>query len=322
MIVFLSKRLVHSLFVLLLVVFCSYSLMGLMPGDPIDLMAIGNPDLTPADIARMKAQLGLDQPILVRFWNWLVNGLHGDFGYSRFYHLPAIDVILPAAWNTIKLVGLATILSILIAVPVGVFAALRPKSWIDYTIGFLSFVGFSTPAFFLALMLMLLFSVHLGWLPAGGSGEADGEGFWFRAKYMILPVLALTILSVASVSRYVRSSMLEVMRQDYIRTAKAKGASNRYVVWKHAIKNAMIPVVTIIALDFGTLLSGAVLTESVFAWPGMGKVLLDSLAGSDYNVALLCIIVITINMLLGNLLADVAYTKLDPRIDLNKGASA
>ena len=288
----------------------------------IDLMISSNPDIEPEDIARLKALLGLDQPILVRFWHWFTNGLQGDFGYSRFYYQPAIDVIIPAAWNTIKLVGLSTIIAIVIAIPLGVIAALKAKSWVDYAISFISFAGFATPAMWLGLMLMLVFAVQLGWFPAGGNGAGEDDGFWFTAKHYVLPAMTLSILSVASISRYVRASTIEVLRQDYVRTAIAKGASKNRVIWKHVLKNAMIPVVTIIALDFGTVLGGAVITESLFAWPGMGKVLLDSINGSDYNVALLCIIVITVNMLLGNILADILYTKLDPRIDLTKGASA
>ncbi|RXJ74233.1 diguanylate cyclase [Veronia nyctiphanis] len=321
--IFLLHRTLHSLLILFLVMFCTYALMGLMPGDPIDLMISSNPDIKPEDIARLKAQLGLDQPILVRFWHWFINGLQGDFGYSRFYYQPAIDVILPAAWNTIKLVGLSTIIAILLGIPFGIIAALRPKSFLDYFTSFIAFLGFSIPAFWMGLMLMLVFSVSFGLLPAGGTGAGEGDdSFWFAAKHYILPATTLSIISIASISRYMRASTIDVLRQDYVRTAIAKGASKSRVIRKHVLKNALIPVVTIIALDFGTVLGGAVLTETLFSWPGMGKVLLDSINGSDYNVALLCIIVLTINMLLGNLLADVAYSKLDPRIDLTKGASA
>ncbi|WP_028024127.1 ABC transporter permease [Enterovibrio calviensis] len=319
---FVIGRVLQSVFVLFLVSFVSYALIGLMPGDPIDLMATSDPNMTAEDVAMLKALQGLDQPLVERYWHWLSAAVQGDFGYSRLYYQPAEDVLIPAVWNTVKLVGIATMLSLLIAIPVGVIAALKHRTWADYVISFSAFVGFSTPAFWLALMLILVFSVTLGWLPAGGTGEAEGGGFWIELKHLILPVISLTVLNVASHSRYVRGTMLEVMRQDYIRTAVAKGASRTRVIFRHALRNAMIPLVTIIALDIGFLLSGALITETVFAWPGMGKLIFDAIMGNDYNLALLGLMVITFTALLGNLLADIAYAKLDPRISLTKGASA
>ncbi|MEZ8143569.1 ABC transporter permease [Enterovibrio sp. FF113] len=319
---FIIGRTLQSIFVLFLVSFVSYALIGLMPGDPIDLMATSDPTMTAADVARLKALQGLDQPLIERYWHWLSAAVQGDFGYSRLYYQPAEDVLIPAVWNTVKLVGIATLLSLLIAIPVGVIAALKHRTWVDYVISFSAFVGFSTPAFWLALMLILVFSVTLGWLPAGGTGEAEGGGFWVELQHLILPVISLTVLNVANHSRYVRGTMLEVMRQDYIRTAIAKGASKTRVIFHHALRNAMIPLVTIIALDIGFLLSGALITETVFAWPGMGKLIFDAIMGNDYNLALLGLMVITFTALLGNLLADIAYAKLDPRISLTKGASA
>ncbi|PKF50642.1 ABC transporter permease [Enterovibrio nigricans] len=319
---YLFGRALQSLLVLLLVSFVSYGLIGLMPGDPIDLMATSDPKMTSEDIARLKALQGLDKPLLDRYWNWLVAAVQGDFGYSRLYYKPVEDVLLPAVWNTVKLVGISTMISLAIAIPVGVFAAIKHRTWVDYIISFGAFMGFSTPAFWLALMLILVFSVTLGWLPAGGTGEAEGGGFWLAFKHLVLPVTSLTILSVASHSRFVRGAMLDVLRQDYIRTAEAKGASKVRVIFKHALRNAMIPLVTIIALDIGFLLSGALITETVFAWPGMGKLIFDAIMGNDYNLALLGLMVITFTALLGNFLADVAYAKLDPRIKLTKGVSS
>ncbi|SFP56055.1 ABC transporter permease [Enterovibrio norvegicus] len=319
---YILSRVFQSLLVLFFVSFVSYALIGLMPGDPIDLMLTSDPNMTAEDVARLKALQGLDKPLVERYWNWLLGALQGDFGYSRLYLQPAEDVLIPAVWNTVKLVGIATTLSLLIAIPVGVFAALKHRTWVDYIISFTAFVGFSTPAFWLALMLILVFSVTLGWLPAGGTGEAEGGGFWFQAQHLVLPVISLTVLNVASHSRYVRGTMLEVLRQDYIRTAIAKGASKTRVVFAHALRNAMIPLVTIIALDIGFMLSGALITETIFAWPGMGKLIFDAIMGNDYNLALLGLMVITFTALLGNLLADIAYAKLDPRISLTKGASA
>ncbi|MEI8611928.1 ABC transporter permease [Enterovibrio sp. Hal110] len=177
---YVLSRVFQSLLVLFFVSFVSYALIGLMPGDPIDLMLTSDPNMTAEDVARLKALQGLDKPLVERYWNWLLGALQGDFGYSRLYLQPAEDVLIPAVWNTVKLVGIATALSLLIAIPVGVFAALKHRTWVDYIISFTAFVGFSTPAFWLALMLILVFSVTLGWLPAGGTGEAEGAVFGFK----------------------------------------------------------------------------------------------------------------------------------------------
>ena len=203
----------------------------------------------------------------------------------------------------------------MIALPAGIFAATRPYSLSDYGINLAAFAGLSIPPFWLGILLILLFAVTLGWLPAGGTADAGGAtALWERLQYLILPIASLTIAGVGGHTRYMRASMIETLRQDYIRTARAKGLSESRVVLGHALRNAMIPVVTVIALDLGVLFSGALITETVFAYPGMGKLIFDAIMGNDYNLALVGLLLATALTLIGNLLADIAYASLDPRI--------
>ncbi|MDX1541917.1 MAG: ABC transporter permease, partial [Geminicoccaceae bacterium] len=234
----------------------------------------------------------------------------GDFGYSRLYAVPVMDVLLPRLWNTCLLMGAAFLISVVIAIPAGMLAAAYPRSWLDYGINLFAFAGFSIPSFWLALLLILLFAAELGWLPASGTGE----GLAGRLRHLALPVLTLALVSTASLVRFTRAAMIETLRNDYIRTARAKGVSFRGVLLGHALRNAMIPVVTIIALDFGTLFSGALVVETMFAHLGMGKLIYDAVMGNDFNLALIGLLFATLVTLLANLVADLVYAGLDPRI--------
>ena len=311
---FLATRVAQSVIVLALMSFAIYALIGLMPGDPIDLMISADPKMTPEDAARLRALYGVDEPVVERYANWLMAALGGDLGYSRLYAAPVLDVLLPALGNTLILLGLTLVLSLAIGLPAGVVAALRPYSRTDYAINLFAFAGISVPAFWLGLLLIIVFSVILGVLPAGGTETVGGAGFWDQARYLVLPVVNLTLASIGGHTRYMRAAMMETLRQDYIRTARAKGAGRARVVLGHALRNAMIPVVTIIALQFGYLFSGALITETIFAYPGMGKLIFDSIMGNDFNLALVALLFATLVTLIGNLLADVAYAWLDPRI--------
>jgi len=312
---FLIRRTVHSLIVLFVMSVVIYALIGLMPGDPVDLMISADPDITSADAARLRAIYGLDQPLWSRYANWLGAALTGDFGYSRLYAQPVWQAIAPALTNTLVLLISSLALALVIALPAGIFAATRPYSMADYGINLAAFAGISMPPFWLGILLILVFAVTLGWLPAGGTAESTGAiGLWAHLQFLILPVASLTIAGIGGHTRYMRASMIETLRQDYIRTARAKGLSESRVVLGHALRNAMIPVVTVIALDLGVLFSGALITETVFAYPGMGKLIFDAIMGNDYNLALVGLLMATALTLIGNLLADVAYAGLDPRI--------
>jgi len=311
---FLLFRLFQVVLVLAIMSFVIYGLIGLMPGDPVDLMLTSNPHLSAADVARLRALQGLDQPLLSRYLAWGAAALQGDFGYSRLYVQPAVSALLPRLGNTALLMGTSFVLAFGIALAAGIAAARRPGSRIDSLVSLLSFSGISVPPFWLGLMLILVFAVTLGWLPAGGIVEVGKGGFLDRLRHLILPVTTLTLVEAASLVRFVRAAMIEALGQDYVRTARAKGVDETRVLWSHALRNAMIPIVTVVALSFGGLFSGALVTETIFAYPGMGKLIYDAILGNDFNLALAGLLFATLVTLLANLAADIAYAVIDPRI--------
>ena len=318
MLSFIASRLLQSAIVLLVMSFVIYTLIGLMPGDPIDIMVNSNPGYTAQDVARLRAQYGLDQPLLTRYWSWLQSAAVLDFGYSRTYSQPVSVILVPALIQTGKLVGLSFVVFTALAMTMGITAALTKDSILDRGINLLAFAGISLPVFFLALLLIYLFAVRWGYLPASGMFTIGGSGDLIdTAKYFVLPVLTLTAAFAGRFTRFTRASMIEVLRMDYIRTARAKGAGPLRVVFKHALRNAMIPVVTVLALSFGGLLGGALITETMFAQRGMGKLIFDAVMGNDFNLALMGLLFATTATLLSNLMADIAYAWLDPRISLS-----
>jgi peptide/nickel transport system permease protein len=312
---FILRRVAETVLLLLVMSFVIYALIGLMPGDPIDLMVQADPNLTAADAARLKALYGLDRPVWERWLAWLLSALQGDFGFSRLYSVPAVEVLGPRLVNTLLLMGTSFVLALALALPAGIMAALRPRSIVDYTVNLLAFAGFSVPAFWLALLLIIVFAVELGWLPAGGAGTVgETAGLADRLRYLVLPVTALTLLTLGSFLRFVRASMLETLRERFILTARAKGLGTWGVVARHALRHAMLPIVTLVALHFGTLFSGALVIETVFAYLGMGKLIYDAILGNDFNLALAALLLATLVTLVANLVADIAYAWLDPRI--------
>ena len=311
---YIAGRLIESFVVLAVMSYLIYALIGLMPGDPIDIMVQADPNLTPDDAARLKALYGLDKPLHERYLNWLAAAFRGDFGYSRISNQPVLATLGPRLVNTLVLMGLGFVASLAIALPIGIYSALRPYSTRDYAINFAALAGISIPVFWFALMLIYLFAVVWGVLPAGGMYTIGVDSLADRARYLVLPVLTLSAASAGGFTRFMRASMMETMRQDYIRTARAKGLPARRVVLKHALRNALIPVVTIAALSFGALFSGALITETMFSYLGMGKLIYDSILGNDYNVAMVSLLFATLLTLAANLIADVCYAWLDPRI--------
>ena len=311
---FVLARLLQVLAVLAVMSFIIYGLIGLMPGDPIDLMLTADPHLTAADAARLKALYGLDQPLMERYLAWARAALAGDFGYSRLYATPAVTALLPRLGNTALLMLSSFVLSLAIALPLGGAAARRPGSPLDAAANLLSFAGMSIPPFWFALVLILVFAVALGWLPAGGVATIGDGGIIDRARHLALPVTTLTVASIGTYLRFMRAAMIEALRQDYVRTARAKGASETRVMWGHAFRNALVPVITVVALSFGSLFSGALITETMFAYPGMGKLIYDAILGNDFNLALAGLLFATLLVLLSNLAADIAYAAADPRI--------
>jgi peptide/nickel transport system permease protein len=316
MVRFALSRSLQALVVLLIMSLVIYSLIGLMPGDPIDTMIASNPGATPEVVAHLRAIYGLDQPLLLRYGHWLLAALTGDFGFSRIHSQPVLDVLGPALGQTCKLMISSFILSVVFAFALGIIAALKPGGVVDSVISLTAFAGISVPVFWLALILILLFAVQLHWFPASGTGSVEDGGVLDQLWHFAMPVLTLTLANTGQFTRYVRAAMIETLRMDHIRTARAKGAPEARVVLVHAFRNALIPVVTIMALSFGTLFSGALVTETMFAIPGMGKMIYDAILGNDFNLALTGLLFATLITLASNLAADLAYAWLDPRITL------
>lgn len=317
---FIARRILQTLAVIVVLSFVVFFLMSLMPGDPVDMMVASNPKITAEDVARLKALYGLDQPIYKRYGSWMGSILTGDLGYSRTYRVPVEELMGPRLWNTFLLSFISLTLSILIAVPLGVLSALKPGSRLDTFVSLLSFGGISIPSFWLAIVLIIAFAVKIPLFPAGGTQTigAGEMGFWAdildRSKYLVLPVLSLSIQQIGRFSRFTRSSMAEAMRNDFIRTARAKGLSSHTVIWQHGFRNALIPLITILAVSISSLFSGALLTETVFAYQGVGKLVYDSIIGNDYNVAMISFVISVAMVLLMNLIADISYGFADPRI--------
>lgn len=314
MIRFAAIRLVEIAAVLAVMSFVIYGLIGLMPGDPIDLMRSSDPRTTAADIARLKAIHGLDRPLMDRYFAWAAAALSGELGYSRLFAAPVLDALSPRLVNSLLLMGMSFTLAFSLALVLGIAAARRPWSRLDTAINLLTFAGISMPAFWLALLLMLLFSVELGWLPASGIATPGAGGIADRMRYLALPIATLTLANLGPYTRFARAAMRDALAQDHIRTARAKGAGEARVVVHHALRSALIPLVTILALSFGGLISGALVTETMFSYPGMGKLIFDAVMGNDYNLALASLLLATAATLAANFAADLTYFWLDPRV--------
>ena len=308
MLIYVLRRICSSIFVLLGVSIVTFSMMFIVPGDPVEIIAMeryGEEGVTAETTAYLRTELGLDQPIYIQYFRWLINVLHGDLGYSYRTDRPVLDEILTRLPATLELASASMLISLIIAIPVGVISAIRQYSVIDNISMFGALLGVSMPNFWLGLLLILFFSVYLGWFPVFGRGEIE---------HIILPALTLGTGMAAITTRLIRSSMLEVLRQDYIRTARAKGLSEKMIIYKHALKNALIPVITVLGLQFGSLLEGAVIVGVIFAWPGIGKLLVDSVFARDFPMIQGCVLFIVTMYVFINLLVDLSYTYLDPRI--------
>jgi len=318
-------RILAAIPILLGVATIVFFVLSLAPGDPTSIYF--GPGMSPEAMDQVRRNLGLDDPLLIRYGRWLLAFLQGDFGYSLAAGMPARARILAALPNTILLAGVALLLAFLVGIFLGVVQAIRQNTWVDATLSGAALFFYSMPSFWLAIMLILIFGVGArnlwDWpfsFPPSGITSAgyDLLSPWDQLKdrihHLVLPALSLTLVLAAGVSRYVRTSMLEVLHQDYIRTARAKGLSESRVILKHGLRNALIPVVSLFGLYFPFLLSGAVFVEYVFAWPGMGKLMVDSVLSRDYPVVLAGTFFFGGMVVLGNLLADLLYGVVDPRI--------
>lgn len=310
------SRFLQAILVICIMSFMLFVIIGLMPGDPLENMFEGNPSLTPELMGQMRELYGVDQPLTTRYWNWVSSAVQGDMGYSSLYFRPVLDVLVPAMAQTAKLLGLTLAISVPLAMLLGSLASRKPNGMLDSIIGVFSFAAISLPNFWVALLFIILFSVTLGWLPASGSPMSDDASFWVEMRHMILPVSVLVMFHVGPLIRYVRAAMIETLSADFVRTARAKGLNERAVIVRHALRNALIPMVTVLALSFGHLFSGALVIETIFGMLGMGKMIYDAIANVDFNLALVGLLMAIIVVLISNLIADLAYAVLDPRITL------
>jgi peptide/nickel transport system permease protein len=305
---FLVNRLWQSVVMLLIVTAITFFLINLAPGGPASLMRM---DATAEEREALSQRMGLDKPVVVRYGEWLGNSLQGDFGQSLTSGQPVIQRISERFPNTVQLTLYTLIFSVTAGIILGIISAVGRNSASDYSINFLTAIGLSVPGFWLAIMLIYLFSVVLQWLPSSGVGSGTGiEQF----KYLIMPVLILSTTALPTIVRFTRSSMLEVISQNYVRTARAKGVKERSVIYYHALRNALIPVVTIIGVLIPRLLGGAVITETVFGWPGMGRLIVEAAQGRDYNLVMGVTVVVTFIVIASNFLVDIIYSRIDPRV--------
>jgi peptide/nickel transport system permease protein len=311
MTVYLLRRLGATIIVMAVVAFVVFSLLFLTPGDPAAVIA--GDVATDQDIQNIRAKLGLDRPFLVQFGGWLGRLLHGDLGTSIFTNLPVTTLIGQRVQPTLSLTLCTLLVAVLIAVPLGVLAAAKAGTWLDRAVMAFSVLGFSLPVFVLAYLLILVFSVELEWLPVQGYTPI-GEGLWPWLSHLILPSIALGTVYMALIARITRAAMLDVLAQDYIRTANAKGLAPRAVLARHALKNAGVPVITVIGIGIALLISGAIVTETVFAIPGIGRLTVDAILRRDYPIIQGVILLFSAVYVIINLLVDLSYRLFDPRI--------
>ena len=313
---YLLRRLLIAVPSLLGISVVLFTVLALAPGDPFGELA-SNVNVPPEVAAGLRAKFGLDDPIALRYLRWLSAMLHGDWGFSFVSRMDVDTLIRQRLPATLLVIGSSQLVALLIALPVGVYSALRPYSIFDQTANLLAFIGFSLPTFFTGLLFILLFSIYLDWLPFVFQADISATGwqwYWEEFKQAVMPVSVLALLQAASWTRYVRSAVLEVIRLDYVTTARAKGLPERTVVVKHIVRNALIPVVTLVALQMPALFGGAIVTEQIFRIPGIGSLLISSILANDTPVIMAVTFVFAGLVILFNLIADILYGWLDPRI--------
>ena len=311
MLAYIARRVLATIPVMGVVALFVFSLLYIAPGDPAAVIA--GDQASPADVERIRQNLGLDRPFLVRFGEWVWQILHGDLGTSIFTNLPVTTMIAQRFEPTLSLMAITLCFAVAVAVPIGVLAAWKAGTWIDRVIMAFAVFGFSVPVFVIAYLLAFLFALELEWLPVQGYTPLS-EGIWPWLEHLILPAIALGCVYIALIARITRAAMLEVLQQDYIRTARAKGVGQRGILFVHALKNASVPIVTVIGIGIALLIGGAVVTESVFAIPGLGRLTVDAILRRDYPLIQGVVLLFSFIYVLVNLAIDLLYTLLDPRI--------
>jgi peptide/nickel transport system permease protein len=313
---YLLRRLLLAIPSLVGISIVLFTVLALAPGDPFGELAT-NPNVPPAVGAALRAKFGLDDPIAVRYLRWLAAMLHGDWGFSFVSRVDVDTLILQRVPTTLFVIGASQVLALLIALPVGVFSATRPYSFFDQVANTLAFIGFSLPTFFTGILFILVFSIYLDWLPFVYRADIAATGwqwYWEHIRQAVMPVAVLGLFQGASWTRYVRSAVLDVIRLDYVTTARAKGLTEPVVITKHVVRNALIPVVTLVALQMPAVFGGAIVTEQIFRIPGIGSLLISSILANDTPVIMAVTFIFACLVILFNLIADVLYGWLDPRI--------
>jgi peptide/nickel transport system permease protein len=315
MFTYIIRRTLMAIPLLFGITILSFAIIQIAPGDPTALMI--DPMIREKDMVAYKELYGLNDPIHVQYMKWVGNMLQGNFGDSLIRQGVSVsELIMARLPNTLLLMLVSTILAILIAIPIGIISAMKQNSLTDYTFTFFSFLGIATPNFWIGLVLIMFLSVHLGWFPTGGVATLNEPfSIWDRIHHLILPALVLATADVAGLTRYIRSSMLDVLRQDFIRTARAKGFKQKKVVYKHGLRNGLIPVITIFGLMLPSFIGGSVVVEKIFGWPGIGLLFFDAAFQRDYPVIMAITVIASALVVIGNLLADILYAIFDPRIE-------
>ena len=311
---YILNRLFHSVLVMFTISFIVFFIM-FKAGDPVELML--PPDATQQDVADMKIALGLDKSFIVQYQRFLINVSKGDLGNSFIYGQPALDIVLERMPATMELAVIAMIISILIGIPLGIISSIKPNSTLSRVIMFFSLAGISVPVFWTGMILVLIFSVILGVLPSSGRGEVylfTSAFTWDGIRHLIMPVVTPSVFQLALILRLTRTGMMEVLMQDYIKLAAAKGVPRRIIVYVHALKNTLIPLITIIGIQFGQLVAFTIVTETIFAWPGSGKLIIDSIQNLDRPVVVAYLLIISFIFVVINFVVDVLYTFVDPRV--------
>lgn len=315
------RRVLQSLLVLVLISIVTFGLIHAAPGGPTQIFLA--PGLS-QEAAKIQAHnLGLDRPVYEQYFSWVGGLLKGDLGYTFKNHVPVGQILWPTVGNTVVLMSVAWLLSLVIAIPWGIYNSTKEYGLSDQTASFVAYIGFAMPTFWFGILLQELFALELDWLPLSDMWTMGQEGNLGNLfMHMVLPVSVLTLGFLASYSKYSRASMLEVLEQDYIRTARAKGVKENKVIFRHALRNALIPVITVLGLDLPILVSGAALTESVFNWPGMGRLFIEMANAREYSVLMAIALITAVVVIVGNLVADILYAVVDPRVQLGKGGKS
>lgn len=314
---YIINRVINILPTLLIVSIIVFGVTRILPGDPA--ASILGPQASATEIENMRVLMGLDKPILDQFINYISSLFQGDLGFSYAYNMDVVELILDRFPNTVILTIAALLIALLIGVPAGMISAYKRNSIIDYIVMVISLIGVSMPVFWLGVMLVLVFSVNMGLLPSTGMGDwSQGASVFF--KHLILPSVTLATIPMANFARITRSSMLEVLSQDYIRTARAKGIKENLVIWKHALKNALNPILSVLGLQVAALLGGSILTETIFSWPGMGRLVTDAINRGDFGVVQGVVIFVALIYILTNLIIDLLYKVVNPKITYTGGS--